>query len=107
MTISGAEHLNGAFPKPASAVSRERGPVILHTPDSSRSTQPRHIFGALLALLAILTAAAGVRRWQQVDRAMRRGVPLPRQRVPVYVGVGLIVLGVLTLGLVFLKAVTG
>jgi putative membrane protein len=67
----------------------------------------RHIFGALLALLAILTAAAGVRRWQQVDRAMRRGLPLPRQRVPIYVGVGLAVLGVLTLGLVFLKAVTG
>ena len=38
---------------------------------------------------------------------MRRGLPFPRQRVPIYVGVGLAVLGVLTLGLVFLKAVTG
>jgi putative membrane protein len=67
----------------------------------------RHVLGAVLALLAILTAGMGILRWEQVDRAMRRGLPFPRHPTPVYLGIGLVVIGLLTLGLVAIKAVTG
>jgi putative membrane protein len=67
----------------------------------------RHVLGVLLAVLATTTAGVGVLRWQQVDRAMRRGTPLPRQPTPAYLGAGLIVIGLLTLALVISKAGAG
>ena len=67
----------------------------------------RHVLGVLLAVLATITAGVGVLRWRQVDHAMRRGLPLPRHPTPAYLGVGLIVIGLLTLGLVISKAVAG
>jgi len=67
----------------------------------------RHVFGIILALLAILTAGMGILRWKQVDQAMRRDLPLPRHPTPVYLGVGLVVVGLLTVGLVIAKAVAG
>ena len=66
-----------------------------------------HILGIILALLAILTAGMGILRWRQVDRAMRRDLPLPRHPTPIYLGIGLVVVGLLTLGLVVVKAVAG
>ena len=67
----------------------------------------RNVLGIALAVLAILTAGMGILRWAQVDRAMRRDLPLPRHPTPVYLGIGLVVIGLLTLGLVAIKAVTG
>jgi putative membrane protein len=67
----------------------------------------RHLLGLILALLAILTAGMGIVRWAQVDRAMRRDLPLPRHPTPVYLGVGLVVVGLFALGLVVVKAVSG
>jgi putative membrane protein len=67
----------------------------------------RHLLGILLALLAILTAGMGILRWEQADRAMRRDLPLPRHPTPLYLGIGLVVVGLLTLGLVVVKAVAG
>ena len=67
----------------------------------------RHVLGIILALLAILTAGMGILRWEQVDRAMRRDLPLPRHPTPVYLGVGLILIGLLALGLIVVKAVAG
>jgi len=67
----------------------------------------RHVLGIVLGSLAILTAGMGILRWQQVDRAMRRDLPLPRHPTPIYLGVGLALVGLLTLGLVVLKAVAG
>jgi putative membrane protein len=67
----------------------------------------RHVLGTLLAVLATLTAGMGLLRWEQVDRAMRRGKPLPRHPTPIYLGVGLIVIGVLILAFVLRKAITG
>lgn len=64
----------------------------------------RHALGAVLAVLAALTAGVGLRRWQQVDRAMRRGLPLPRHPTPVYLGVGLFGLGVVVIGFVISTA---
>jgi putative membrane protein len=66
----------------------------------------RHVVGAFLAILAMLTAGSGLHRWRQVDTAMRRGQPLPRQRAPMVLGLGLVLLGVLVLGVVVVKAVS-
>ena len=67
----------------------------------------RHALGIVLAVLAILTAGMGILRWQQVEKAMRRNQPLPRHPTPVYLGIGLVLVGLLTLGLVVVKAVAG
>ena len=67
----------------------------------------RHALGVLLATLAILTSGMGLLRWQQADRAMRRGLPLPRHPTPAYLAAGLILVGVIALGLVVAKAVAG
>ena len=67
----------------------------------------RHVLGVLLAVLASLAAGMGLLRWRQVDRAIRRGNPLPRHPTPAYLAIGLTALGLLTLGLVISEAVTG
>jgi putative membrane protein len=67
----------------------------------------RQALGLLLAVLATLTSAMGLLRWEQADRAIRRGGPLPGHPTPAYLAVGLAVLGVIAIGLVIGKAVTG
>lgn len=67
----------------------------------------RHALGLVLAVLATLTAGMGWLRWQQVDRAMRDGKPLPRHPTPAYLAVGLIAIGLLSVGLVIVKVATG
>jgi putative membrane protein len=64
----------------------------------------RHIFGAFLTVLAVLCAGLGLHRWRQVDYAMRRGQPLPKQSAPMVLGLGLVVLGALVLAVVAVKA---
>jgi putative membrane protein len=56
----------------------------------------RHALGAAVGALAVLTAGAGLHRWYQVDRAMRRDLPLPRMSTPVYLTSGLMVIGMVT-----------
>jgi putative membrane protein len=60
-----------------------------------------------LGVLAILTSGMGLLRWQQADRAMRHGDPLPRHPSPAYLAVGLSVVAIIALGLVIAKAVMG
>jgi putative membrane protein len=67
----------------------------------------RHALGLLLAVLATLTSAMGLLRWEQADRAIRRGGPLPRHPTPAYLAVGLTVVGLIAIGLVIGKVVTG
>src|SRR6476660_8567524 len=67
----------------------------------------RHILGIILALLAILTSGMGILRWRQADFAMRRDLPLPRHPTPIYLGIGLVVVGLLTVGLIVVKAMAG
>ncbi|MFZ1177316.1 MAG: DUF202 domain-containing protein [Mycobacterium sp.] len=67
----------------------------------------RRVLGVGLAVLAILTSGMGLLRWQQADRAMRRGEPLPRHPSPTYLAVGLTIVGIIALGLVVAKAVMG
>ena len=59
----------------------------------------RHALGAAVGALAMLTAGAGLRRWHQVDRAMRRDLPLPRASAPGYLTAGLLVIGAVTVTL--------
>lgn len=66
----------------------------------------RRGLGVGLAVLAILTSGLGLLRWRQADRAMRRGEPLPRHPSPMYLAVGLSLVGAIALGLVIAKAVT-
>ncbi len=67
----------------------------------------RRVLGMGLAMLAVLTSGMGLLRWQQADRAMRRGKPLPRHPSPTYLAVGLTVVGLVALALVIAKAVIG
>lgn len=51
----------------------------------------RRVLGGLLVALAILAAVGGVRRWERVQRAMRRSMPMPPTRVPWILAIGLAV----------------
>lgn len=67
----------------------------------------RYVLGALLAALAVVTAAGGISRWSRVERAMRRGLPLPRHRTPLVLSAGLVAVAVIALILVLVTAVRG
>lgn len=67
----------------------------------------RHLIAGILAALALMTAIAGLRRWSLVDSAVRRGLPLPRNRTPVLLGVGLAAVAVLCVAVMVGKAITG
>ena len=56
----------------------------------------RHMLGAMVGTLAMLAAGTGLQRWVQVDRAIRHGQPLPRPTTPVYLAVGLVMIGMVT-----------
>lgn len=56
----------------------------------------RHILGGAIGVVAVLTSVAGLRRWSQVDHAIRRNLPLSRPATPIYLAVALIVVGLLT-----------
>ncbi|WP_423790839.1 YidH family protein [Mycobacterium ahvazicum] len=59
----------------------------------------RHILGGVLGTVAMLTSAAGLHRWSQVDHAMRLDQPLPRPSTPIYLAVALITVGLVTVAL--------
>jgi inner membrane protein YidH len=63
----------------------------------------RVVVGGLLAVLAVITAAGGVLRWRGVEVAIRRGRPLPTQRMPWVLAGGLVVLAVFGLVLIALR----
>lgn len=63
----------------------------------------RGITGGLLATLAVVAAAAGVLRWQSVERAIRHDRPLPAQRVPWVMAGGLVLLALFGLVLIVLR----
>jgi len=67
----------------------------------------RRLMGIGLSVLALCTSWIGLQRWRLAERAMRRGVPLPRHPSPGFLAVGLIVLGAIALAMVIAKAVTG
>lgn len=67
----------------------------------------RHVLGGVIGVLAMLTSGAGLARWGQVDHAIRRDRPLPRPWAPVYLAVGLITIGLVTVALTLAASATG
>jgi putative membrane protein len=67
----------------------------------------RHMLGAMIGVLAMLTAGTGLQRWAQVDRAIRRGQPLPRPTTPVYLAVGLVMIGMVAVAVTVATSVHG
>jgi putative membrane protein len=68
-------------------------------PQAGRQTL-RHAVGVLLTLLGLLVLLESRRRFNQVDRAIRAGEPLPRNRLGPLLTVGLAVIGLLAIALV-------
>ncbi|HEY2766297.1 MAG TPA: DUF202 domain-containing protein [Pseudonocardiaceae bacterium] len=64
----------------------------------------RHLVGVILVTMGTLLAPAAVLRWSRVQAAMRARRPLPATRVPMLLGIGLGVLGLLVLGLLIAGA---
>ena len=60
----------------------------------------RNIVAAVLAVLAVLTAVTGIRRWEQVDAAVRTGRPIPDHHMAAWLSAGLVL--VAALGMVLL-----
>jgi putative membrane protein len=67
----------------------------------------RHVLSVLLVASGGLLAALAVRRWQRVQKAMRRGDDLPISRMPLAVGVALVVMTVLLIVLLFITPPDG
>jgi putative membrane protein len=65
----------------------------------------RQVVGGLLTGMAVITACAGLYRWEQVDHAIRRGLPLPRHRIPQVLTGALVLVALLTVALAVIKAV--
>lgn len=56
----------------------------------------RHVLGVGVGAMAVLTAVAGLRRWSQVDRAIRNDEPLPQASAPTFLTTGLALIGLIT-----------
>jgi putative membrane protein len=70
--------------------------VVQLVPDFGFSGS-RRIIGVLLAGMGMLVAGGSVRRWRQVQRAMRQDTGLPPTLMPLLLGSGLVVLTVIVL----------
>jgi putative membrane protein len=67
----------------------------------------QYILSMVLGMLAIMSTGAGLLRWRQVDRAIRRTERLPHNRTPALLASGLAGLGLVVSVLAIVKAVTG
>jgi putative membrane protein len=81
--------------------------AIVHLVPELLAPVARHLVGGVLVALAIFTTGAGLHRWGKVDAAMRRGLPLPRHRMPVLLAAGLLLVSVLGFALVMSGVVAG
>jgi putative membrane protein len=59
----------------------------------------RRLLGLPLIALGAIVAAESLRQWRANQRAMRRGDPLPRSRMPLILTVGIVVVGAIAVGL--------
>lgn len=59
----------------------------------------RRLLGLPLIALGAIVAAESLRQWRANQRAMRRGEPLPRSRMPVILTIGIVVVGAIAVGL--------
>ena len=59
----------------------------------------RRLLGLPLIALGAIVAAESLRQWHANQRAMRRGDPLPRSRMPVVLTIGIVVVGAIAVAL--------
>jgi putative membrane protein len=59
----------------------------------------RRLLGLPLIALGAIVAAESLRQWRANQRAMRRGEPLPRSRMPVVLTIGIVVIGAIAVAL--------
>jgi len=59
----------------------------------------RRLLGLPLIALGAIVAAESLRQWRANQRAMRRGEPLPRSRMPLILTIGVVVVGAIAVGL--------
>ena len=59
----------------------------------------RRLLGLPLIALGAIVAAESLRQWRANERAMRRGDPLPRSRMPVILTIGIVVVGAIAVAL--------
>ena len=59
----------------------------------------RRLLGLPLIALGATVAAESLRQWRANQRAMRRGEPLPRSRMPLILTIGIVVVGAIAVGL--------
>jgi putative membrane protein len=59
----------------------------------------RRLLGLPLIALGAVVAAESLRQWRANQRAMRRGDPLPRSRMPVVITIGIVIIGAIAVGL--------
>jgi putative membrane protein len=63
----------------------------------------RHGLGTVLVAMGGMLAALAVRRWQLVQDAMRRGLDLPRSRMPVLLGAMVVTITVAVIVLILVQ----
>ena len=67
----------------------------------------RHALGLVLCGGGGLLAALAVGRWQRVQAAMRRGDDMPPSRMPVILGVAILIIAILMLIVLFVPSSAG
>ena len=96
-----AERTFLAYVRTALALLAAGVAVVGALPDAGH-LEVRRLLGAMLVLLGLFVAVEARRRFRSVDRAMRRGDPLPRTPLVNAVALGLVAAAVLALVLVLL-----
>jgi putative membrane protein len=59
----------------------------------------RRLLGLPLIALGAIVAAESLRQWHANQRAMRRGEPLPRSRMPLILTIGIVVVGAIAVAI--------
>jgi putative membrane protein len=59
----------------------------------------RRLLGLPLIALGAVVAAESLRQWRANQRAMQRGDPLPRSRMPVIITIGIVAIGAIAVAL--------
>lgn len=62
----------------------------------------RETLGAALIVLGTVLAAGSMQRWASAEEAMRQDLPIPTTRLPVVLGVGVMIVTALAATLLFL-----
>jgi inner membrane protein YidH len=94
-----AERTFLAYARTALALFAAGVAVSTALPSAGQKTL-RHVLGVLLTVLGVLVVIEVRRRFVQVDRAMRTGGPLPRNRLAPLLTLGLVLAGVFAVVLI-------